>query len=330
MATPTPKRPPTPSRYPPRPPAGPPEVVDPRWLLKAAAIAIAAALVCAYLTLCLLVDQGQWQLLLHPDQNPKVTTSLPIQTLRFDATETGQPRLSGLWLPATDPTPTTPTILFLPDGFGRLADDLPTLDQLHRLPVNVFAFDYRGFGASDLTPHPTELRMAEDASSALDFLLNTRHIPVATIIPYGVGLGASLATSLCARHPALPALILESPVPNAYEVAAADPRAHLVPLHLFFHERFEIASTLSTLKTPKLLLTSGPSQVTNPPAARALAVDQLFSNAASPSFTAHLSPWLPNSSAPAAFREALLRFLNEYLPATNSTPKPQAAHGQDK
>jgi pimeloyl-ACP methyl ester carboxylesterase len=328
-------------------------MVDPRWLLKAAAIAIAAALVCAYLTLCLLVYQGQWQLLLHPDSHPKFETTLPVQTLRFGATETGQPRLSGLWLPASDPTPTTPTILFLPDGSGRLADDLPTLDQLHHLPVNVFAFDYRGFGASDPTPHPTELRMQEDAAAALDYLTNTRHIPPRSIVPYGVGLGASLAANLCAQHPELPALILESPIPDAFQVAHADPRARLVPLGLFFHERFEIAHTLATLKTPKLLLTAGPSHVgqRSIPSgnlsaddqavvellkdqkiapAKTDAIDALFKSAATPSFTAHLIPWNPAdpdaSAGPArAYRETILRFLNEYLPATSSPHLPQGS-----
>ncbi len=325
MASPTPKRAPTPRQHPPRPPASPSEIIDPRWLLKAIALVIVAAIVCAWLTLCLLVYQGQWQLLLHPDQNPKLTTTLPATPVRFGATETGQPRLAGLWLPA-DNTPIA-TILYLPDGNGRLADDLPTLAQLHQLPLNVFAFDYRGFGASDFSQHPTQARMAEDATAALDYLLTTRHIPALTIIPYGAGLGASLATALAAAHPDLPALILESPIPNPTAFALQDSRANFVPLHLFFHERFEIAPTLTTLKTPKLLLTTGPSHVAHPP--NLTAIDTLYKSAQTPSFTAHLTPWNPANEAAStgptrAYRETILRFLHEYIasPPTALRPLP--------
>ena len=319
MASPTPKRAPTPRQHPPRPPAGPPEIVNPFWLLKAAAITIAAAIFCAWLTLCLLVYQGQWQLILHPDTNPKLSTTLPIEPLRFGASETGQPRLAGLWLPSAEGFPTpAPTILYLPDGSGRLADDLPTLTELHQLPVNVFAFDYRGFGASGPTPHPTELRMAEDAASALDFLINTRHLDPHTIIPYGAGLGASLAAGLCLQHPDLPALVVESPVPNPFALAASDPRSRFVPLSLLFHERFEIAAPLTALKTPKLLLTTGSSHTFGPPDQRT--VDSIYSGAATPSYIAHLTPWNASdpASAPgpaASYRESILRFLNEYLAA---------------
>ncbi len=313
MASPTPKRPPTPRQHPPL------EIVSPLWLLKAIAITIAIALICAYLTLCLLVYQGQWQLLLHPDTNPSLTTTLPVQTLRFGASETGQPSLAGLWLPAAEGFPANvPTILFLPDGSGRLADDLPTLTQLHQLPVNIFAFDYRGFGTSNPSAHPSEARMAQDAATALDFLINTRHIPSQAIIPYGVGLGASLATNLCLQHPELPALILESPVPSAYTLAASDSRTHFVALHLLFHERFEIAAPLKQLQTPKLFLTAGPSHSSFPPDQRTL--DSLSREASTPSYTAHLTPWNPLDANPApartsAYRESILRFLNEYLPA---------------
>ena len=313
----------SPSQPQPRPSSSQHEIVDPIWLLKPAAITIPVAVVCAWLTLCLLVYQGQWQLLLHPDTNPTLTTTLPVQLLRFGAAETGQPQLSGLWLPAEGFSGPVPTILYLPDGSGRLADDLPALTQLHQLPVNVFAFDYRGFGASDHSIHPTQARMQQDAAAALDYLIQTRHIDSHTIVPYGAGLGAALASQLAAQHPDLPAVILETPIPDAYQVAAQDTRASIVPVNLLFHERFEIASVLRTLKTPKLLLTFGPSHVTQTPGRPSIAqssVDALFKAAQTPSFTAHLTPWNPadQNASPgpsAAYRQTILRFLNEYLPS---------------
>src|ERR1700712_3723221 len=43
-----------------------PEVVDPRWLIRAFAAMVALALVCGYLTLGLLFYMGSWQLALRP------------------------------------------------------------------------------------------------------------------------------------------------------------------------------------------------------------------------------------------------------------------------
>lgn len=145
--------------------------------------------------------------------------------------------------------------------------------------------------------------MTEDAESALDYLINTRHIRPQTIVPYGVGLGASLAATLAARHPELPAVILESAVPDVLTQARADSRAGLVPLSLLFHEQFLIAPTLSTLTTPKLLLTTGPSPIT--PHATP---ETLYRNAHAPSRTTHLiSPQDPQ------FPTVIQRFLDEYL-----------------
>lgn len=309
-------------RYPPRPDTGPPETIDPRWLLKAAGVAILAALLCAYATLCLLVYQGQWQLLLHPVLTAPLHTFPLDQSVRFGAAATGQPQLAGLWLPATDSALGTTTLLYLPDGSGNLGGDAVALEQLHQLPVNVFAFDYRGFGANAPSPHPTEARMAEDAESAFDYLVNTRHLAPSTIVPYGVGLGASLAAGLCQRHPAIPALALESPVPDAAGLAGADSRVGLVPLHLFFHERFEIAGTLSSLKTPKLLLGHGPSHTAVELSDAGLA--QFSRSVASPVFTVHLGAWRPGNDQEAeAYRTTLLRFLDEYVA---SPPSGLGAH----
>ncbi len=146
--------------------------IDPRWLLKMLAVTIGGALFCGYLTLCGLFYQGQWQLVLHPDTATTITpasVNLPFEDVSFDYTETGQPQLHGWWIPAAGNAPagySAFTILYLHGGNGSLADTLPRLQELHHLGLNVFAFDYRGFGQS-AGLHPNELRMREDTAAAL-------------------------------------------------------------------------------------------------------------------------------------------------------------------
>jgi hypothetical protein len=293
----------------------PVEVVHPLWLAKALGLSLLAALLCAWLTLCLLFYQGDWQLILHPSRTITQTPAalnLPFDTIRFDASETGQPRLTAWYVPAATP-PAAPaakysayTILYLHDGSGSLADTLPTLTILHTAGINIFAVDYRGFGLSDPSQHPTQARMAQDSAAALDYLTLTRHIPASQIIPYGAGLGASLAADLALAHPELPALILANPDPDPTATALAAHSSNLIPVRLLFHQRFPISAPLATLTTPKLLIAGGPSSS----AQQTLPIESLFQQAASPKFTITLPP----TKYAAPYHSALTRFLDQSLP----------------
>jgi pimeloyl-ACP methyl ester carboxylesterase len=250
MATPTAKRPPH------QPPAkGQVEIVDPRWLLKALGLTILAAVLCAYLAVCLLVYAGSWQLILHPSPTVDARPSIPFQPIRFDSAATGTPRLTGWWIPAESGP--AATILLLHDGSGSLSSNVRTLELLHQANVNVFAFDYRGFGQSD-PPHPSEARMIEDSAAAFDYLVDTRHIPPPTIVPYGVGVGAALAANLAQSHPEMPALIIDNPDPDAAARPASDQRSRFVPISLLIRDHFDIGG-LGSNPRPKLLITGGPA-----------------------------------------------------------------------
>ena len=116
------------------------------------------------------------------------------------------------------------TLLFLHDGSGSLSDTLPQLQALHNLGLNVFAFDYRGFGKS-ANIHPSQASTYEDADAAWRYLTETRHLSPSTIVLDGVGLGAAIAAETARRHPQAAALILEDPKPPILESLRFD-RAH--------------------------------------------------------------------------------------------------------
>jgi uncharacterized protein len=139
--------------------------------------------------------------------------------------------------------------------------------------------------------------MTQDADSAWQYLITSRTTPEQQIIPYGAGIGAFHATRLATIHKNVPALMLDTPRTDLLDVAMHDQRAALVPVRLLFHERFPLADPLSTLRTPKLLLS------------RSTAPDKPFLTASDPKMSVELT-----KPSAVLYQESLTRFLDQYLP----------------
>ena len=299
----------------------PAEVVDPVWLIRALAITLAAALLCAWLTTCLLFYQGAWQLVLHPAHNVDRTPAsvgLSFTPVRFGDFNTGTPHLTGWWIASTDAGPDrlyAPrarlgrlTILYLHGGSGSLSDALPEVARLHNTNpgLNIFAIDYRGFGASDSSIHPDANLMAEDAAAALDYLITTRHLPEMTILPMGTGLGASIAVHLASVNSEIPGIILDNPDPDPAATAAAARPSRIIPVRLLYGNRFAITERLATITTPKLLIAADPLASAPASASR---VEDLYRRAADTKYIVTL----PSTATDAAFTDAFHHFLSQYL-----------------
>ena len=293
------------------------EDVSPLWLVKSIAAIVGLSLVCGYLTLCVYFYMGQWQLVLHPSHTAKPSTLG--ETLHFAPDDSAIPQLTGLWIPA-DPGArySNLTLLCLPSGDGSLADLDPTLQTLHSLGLNLFAFDYRGYGQS-AAHHPNQQNMSQDAASAWQYLTISRGVSANQILLYGTGVGASLATQLATQHPEIPALILESPKGDLLTDILQDPRSNGVPVRLLFHDRFPLTAPLTTLKTPKLLISHDSTGH----------APETFRTAADPKTTLELSSEGTTQSLTdiqALYLQSLNRFLDQYLPHQTQqllpSPKP--------
>ena len=285
-----------PSRFSPK--AGPPNSVDPLWLVKTSLAVMAIGLLCAYLTVCGLFYVQQWQLVLHPSRTLTQTPAgegLAFEPVRFGADTSGQPQLAGWWIPSD--LPSDPTVLMLHGETGSMSDALPAALALHNARLNVLLFDYRGYGNSG-GKHPTEQRMRQDAESALFYLTETRGLSPASLVVYGTHLGASLAVALCQQHPQVPALILQSADGDTATRVGRDARTRIFPVNLLFHQRFPLADALHRLKTPKLLIS-----FTNglPP--------EEVQRAADPKLTAEF----PSSAGATDMAKLIRRFLDTYV-----------------
>ncbi len=256
------------------------EVVSGRWLVRAILIVLAAAGIALYLTICLLFYQGQWQFTFFPPKTlppnaakAAANSGLPIEDVRFDTTEEGVQRLDGWWISAD--TASSPTaslsqfvVLFCPNGHTDLPGNVEAFRALHTIGVNVFAFDYQGFGNSH-AGHPSQQTAYANGVAALNYLTGLRHIPSDHVVVYGARLGAAVAAHVAQISPNIAGLILEDPQPSLTREVKREQHIHLLPMWLVFQDRFDISGILPSLKMPKLVLstpamhryTSGTAQV---------------------------------------------------------------------
>lgn len=277
------------------------------WLFTAIGIAIVAALVCAWGTLCILFWQGSWQLLYHPASTVTRTpasVNLAFESVGFATTASGEPELRGWWIPAPQ---ARYTAIFLHGESGNLGDTVDLLAPLHAAGLNLFAFDYRGYGQSHFV-HPTEARWREDADSAIRYLTGTRHIPIGSIILVGRDLGANLAVEIAAAHPDLAGAIVEAPLESPTAAIFNDPRARLVPARMIVADRWETVGSASNLLIPSLWFYftppgTAPAAEDEPPAYQKVPARKMI-------------VWLTGApNEPAQFESALSAWLDQLPPA---------------
>ena len=113
-------------------------------------------------------------------------------------------RLHGWFIPNKN---AKATLLFFHGNAGNISHRLDSIALFHRLELNVFIIDYRGYGQSE--GKITEKGTYRDAEAAWNYLNHRQGISGKQIIIFGRSLGASIAGWLASKHtPA--ALIIES------------------------------------------------------------------------------------------------------------------------
>lgn len=117
--------------------------------------------------------------------------------------------------------------------------------------LNVFIFDYRGYGQSQ--GRATEEGSYRDAEAAWSYLTGRRGIEAANVIVFGRSLGSSVAAWLASRHrPA--ALILESGFSSVTSMAQ---RLYpFLPVKWLTKFDYDTRSYVSTIACPLLVVHS--------------------------------------------------------------------------
>lgn len=176
---------------------------------------IVLTLALAYVAVLLIIYVLQPRMVYYPSQNITVTPAdfgYEFEDVNF-ATE-DRYQLHGWFIPADT---ANPTMLYFHGNAGNISGRMETIKLLHQLGLNVFIFDYRGYGQSE--GRPTEEGTYRDAIAAWNYLRSERGVSESEIIVMGRSLGGSVAAWLSARkNPA--ASIIESTFTSAPDLGA--------------------------------------------------------------------------------------------------------------
>ncbi len=147
------------------------------------------------------------------------------------------------------------TLIFLHGNAGNVGDRLGKLLILHKIGVNVFLIDYRGYGLSQ--GRPTERGMYLDAIAAYDYLKTRKDLKDTRLIAYGVSLGGAAAVDLALKRP-VDALIVDSTF-----TSAADMAKKILPVvpSVLLSVKLDNAAKISRVEVPKLFIHSEDDEV---------------------------------------------------------------------
>lgn len=161
-------------------------------------------------------------------------------------------RLSGWFFPArTNAAFPKITVLISHGNGGNVSHRLTSYQLLLDLGVNVFAYDYRGYGQSE--GRPSEPGTYLDAEAALDWL-RQRGFDEGHIVALGESLGGGIASELALRHPGLRGLILHSTFTSIPDIGAE--MFPLLPVRTLSRIRYATHDKLRQIRTPVLILHS--------------------------------------------------------------------------
>jgi fermentation-respiration switch protein FrsA (DUF1100 family) len=149
-------------------------------------------------------------------------------------------------------------VLFFHGNAGNISHRLDTLRLAHGLGLNIFIFDYRGYGLSQ--GRTTEAGTYADARGAWDWLLAETGEEPARVALWGRSLGGAVAAHLAAGLETPPgALILESTFTSLPDMGAV--AYPFLPVRLIARMRYPVAEDLARARCPVLVAHSPSDEI---------------------------------------------------------------------
>jgi uncharacterized protein len=215
-------------------------------------LGILASVVVAYLAILLLVRLNESRLIYAPGPErtltpPPAQLALPVERVQFSSDD--GVRLVSWVIPARDPSGYW--LLICHGNGGNLSQFGRPLHYagLRDLGLNLFAFDYRGYGESEGVP--SEAGLYRDAEAAYRYLRDTLAVEPSRILLFGHSLGSAVAVELASREPAA-ALILDGALTSVIE--RGQEVYPFLPVRWIAGSRYASIDKIAEITIPKLFL----------------------------------------------------------------------------
>ena len=210
---------------------------------------IAAVLVTAYFLSALMMLLFQKKYIYCPSGKIIETPSekgMKYEDVFFNSAD-GE-KLNGWYFPADD---SSFVVLFCHGNADNISYFIDSVKQLRELGINVFIFDYRGYGRS--TGRQSETGTYFDAVAAWNFLTQKKKIKRGNIIVLGRSLGGPIAAYLAKEYRPR-ALFLESTFTSIPDIAVQ--MYPYLPIKKFLRYKYNTIEYLKKVKCPVLVVHS--------------------------------------------------------------------------
>lgn len=189
------------------------------------------------------------KIIFHPYKYPDgfwepQSVGINVEDIYFSAAD--GVKLHAWFVPAQNPVA---TLMWFHGNAGNLSHRLDNIQALLPLNLNVFIFDYRGYGRSEGTPDEAGIYL--DSQAAYDVLVKTKNIVPEKLFLFGRSLGGVFAAKTAATNPAA-GLILESTFTSAQDMAKK--MFPFLPLGKAIRSKLDAVGMVQNLKMPKLFL----------------------------------------------------------------------------
>ncbi len=155
-------------------------------------------------------------------------------------------RLHGWWIPHNK---AVATLLWFHGNAGNITHRIDNIARLQKLSINIFIFDYRGYGRSE--GRPGEQGLSLDSQAAYEVIVKEKNIDPKTLVLFGRSLGGVFAIQVAAKNEAA-GLILESTFTSAQDMAGI--MFPFLPVGKLIRSKFDSLEAIKNVTVPKLFL----------------------------------------------------------------------------
>ena len=162
-------------------------------------------------------------------------------------------RLNGWFVASENPRG---TLLFCHGNAGNISHRVEIIKIFNGLNLNVFIFDYRGYGKS--RGRPFENGLYQDVRAAYKYLLTRKDVNKDAIVIYGKSIGANVAIDLISEFKAA-CLVSESGFTSAYDMARR--LFPYMPVKWMITVKYDALEKIKNILIPKLIIHSEDDEI---------------------------------------------------------------------